>query len=315
LTPEQMYHELEKNRLKVAPVVENEVVVGIMTQKNALRSTLYKPSLDSQGRLLIAAAIGINGDSAKRAQWLQTIGVDVLVVDTAHGHQKKAIDAVKSVRSVASKATIVAGNVVTRQATLDLIEAGADIIKVGVGPGAMCTTRMMTGVGRPQFSAVMECAQAANSKGKHIWADGGVRYARDVALALAAGASSVMIGSWFGGTYEAAADVLFDIDGRMYKENYGMASKRAVTGRIGKVEAMERARKELYEEGISSSRLYLDPERPGVEDIIDHILAGVRSSCTYAGAHNLDGFHDKAVIGIQSSSGYKEGHAVDHSWY
>jgi IMP dehydrogenase len=315
LSPEQMYHELERKRLNAAPVIQDGKVVGIMTQKNALRSTLYQPALNQKNELMIAAAIGINGDPAERATWLHNIGVDILVVDTAHGHQKKAIDAVAAVRAAVPSAKIVAGNVVTKQATLDLIAAGADIIKVGVGPGAMCTTRMMTGVGRPQFSAVLECAEAAKSKGKHVWADGGVRYARDVALALAAGASSVMIGSWFGGTYEAAADVQVDVDGRMYKENYGMASKRAVTGRVGKVEAMERARKELYEEGISSSRLYLDPERPGVEDIVDQIIAGVRSSCTYAGATHLSDFHENAVVGIQSASGYKEGHAVDHSWY
>jgi IMP dehydrogenase len=225
------------------------------------------------------------------------------------------IDALTAVRKIAGpKIPIVAGNVVTAQATIDLIKAGADIVKVGVGPGAMCTTRMMTGVGRPQFSAVLECASAARKLGKHIWADGGVRHPRDIALALAAGASSVMIGSWFGGTYEAATDVLIDEKGNMYKENYGMASNRAVKGRVALEDSFARAKKELFEEGISSSRLYLDPQRPGVEDIIDDIVAGVRSSCTYAGARTIDEFHSRAVVGMQTSSGYHEGTPLHSSW-
>ena len=172
----------------------------------------------------------------------------------------------------------------TAEGTRQLIEAGADIVKVGVGPGAMCTTRMMTGVGRPQFSAVVECADEARRLGRHIWADGGVRFPRDVALALAGGAANVMFGSWLAGTYESAADTLRDPDGRLYKESFGMASNRAVKDRTRTDDGFERARKELFEEGISTSRMYLDPDRPSVEDIIDQIVAGLRSSCTYAGA-------------------------------
>lgn len=315
MTPEQMYKKLESERLSVAPVVSKNKLVGVMTVKGALRSTIYSPAVNSKGQLMVAAAIGINGDPGERAKWLLELGVDVLVVDTAHGHQQKMIDALRLVRKVAGpKVPIVAGNVVTAQGTIDLINAGADIVKVGVGPGAMCTTRMMTGVGRPQFSAVLECATAAREHGKHIWADGGVRHPRDIALALAAGASSVMIGSWFGGTFEAATDVLVDEKGRMYKENYGMASNRAVKGRVAQEDSFARAKKELYEEGISSSRLYLDPRNPGVEDIIDDIVAGVRSACTYAGAKNINELHDKATIGIQSASGYQEGAPVATSW-
>jgi IMP dehydrogenase len=208
----------------------------------------------------------------------------------------------------------VAGNVVTAEGTRQLIEAGADVVKVGVGPGAMCTTRMMTGVGRPQFSAVVECAAEARRVGKHIWADGGVRYPRDVALALAGGAASVMFGSWLAGTYESAADTLRDPDGRLYKESFGMASNRAVKNRSRAVSPFERARKELYEEGICTSRMYLDPERPGVEDIIDQIVAGVRSSCTYAGAGTIEQFHERAVVGVQSSAGFSEGQPLGTSW-
>jgi IMP dehydrogenase len=218
------------------------------------------------------------------------------------------------VRSVSPSVPVVAGNVVTAEGTADLIEAGADIVKVGVGPGAMCTTRMQTGVGRPQFSAVLECAAAASRLGRHIWADGGVRYPRDVALALAAGASSVMIGSWFAGTCESPGDVFRDADGKLYKESFGMASARAVRLRAAADSPFERARKELFDEGISSSRMYLDPLRPGVEDLLDAIVAGLRSACTYAGAANLAELHRNAVVGVQSAAGYTEGMPLPMGW-
>jgi IMP dehydrogenase len=173
---------------------------------------------------------------------------------------------------------------------------------------------MMTGVGRPQFSAVLECAEEARRHGKHIWADGGVRYPRDVALALAGGAANVMFGSWLAGTYESAADTLRDPEGRLYKESFGMASNRAVKIRNRTETAFERARKELFEEGISTSRMYLDPDRPGVEDIIDEIVSGVRSACTYAGAATIPEFHERAVVGVQSAAGYSEGQPQGTSW-
>jgi IMP dehydrogenase len=224
------------------------------------------------------------------------------------------IDALRAVRSVSPTVPVVAGNVVTASAVADLVEAGADILKVGVGPGAMCTTRMQTGVGRPQFSAVLETATEARRLGKHVWADGGVRHPRDVALAIAAGASQVMIGSWFAGTHESPGDLHDDGNGRLYKESFGMASARAVAARTAQSEAFDRARKGLYEEGISSSKMYLDPKRPGVEDLIDDITSGVRSSCTYAGARSLEEFHERAVVGVQSAAGYAEGRPLATSW-
>jgi IMP dehydrogenase len=178
----------------------------------------------------------------------------------------------------------------------------------------MCTTRMMTGVGRPQFSAVLECAAEARRQGASVWADGGVRHPRDVALALAAGASNVMVGSWFAGTYESPGDTFRSPEGRLYKESFGMASARAVRLRSASDSAFERARKALFEEGISSARMYLDPARPGVEDLIDMIVAGLRSSCTYAGARDLAEFGERAVVGLQSASGYSEGMPVPTSW-
>ncbi|NCX76780.1 MAG: GuaB1 family IMP dehydrogenase-related protein [Actinobacteria bacterium] len=304
----------EKNR-KLAPVVDKSgKLVGILTRTSALRSTLYQPALDTAGKLRIAAAVGVNGDVKAKVEGLIAAGVDLLVIDTAHGHQEKMIEVLKLIRSASPKVPLVAGNVVTAEGVRDLVNAGADIIKVGVGPGAMCTTRMQTGVGRPQFSAVMECATEAKKLGKHIWADGGVRHPRDVALALAAGASSVMIGSWFAGTYESPSDLRVDAQGRLYKESFGMASARAVAARTSSEDAFDRARKALFEEGISSSRMYLDPQRPGVEDLIDDIISGLRSSCTYAGARNLEEFSERAVIGIQSAAGYAEGRPLHSSW-
>ena len=312
---EEMYEHMTEVRISFAPVVGVDGrLSGCITRKGALRSTIYQPAVDRNGQLMIGAAVGINADPESRARQLVDMGVDVIVVDTAHGHQVKMLQAVEAVRRVVGSVPLVAGNVVTREGTCDLLDAGADVIKVGVGPGAMCTTRMMTGVGRPQFSAVLECSDEASSRGKFVWADGGVRYPRDVALGLAAGASNVMFGSLLAGTYESAADTLRDTEGRLFKESFGMASNRAVRNRTRQETAVDRARKELFEEGISTSRMYLDPDRPSVEDIIDQIVAGVRSACTYAGARSIADFHQRAVVGIQSSSGYEEGRPRDTSW-
>ncbi|ADH65734.1 MULTISPECIES: GuaB1 family IMP dehydrogenase-related protein [Nocardiopsis] len=313
--PREAFGMLHDFRHRLAPVVDgNGALVGVLTRTGALRSTLYTPAVDADGRLRVAAAVGINGDVTGKAAELLEAGVDTLVIDTAHGHQEKMLTAVSKVRALSPRVPIVAGNIVTAQGTRELIEAGADIVKVGVGPGAMCTTRMMTAVGRPQFSAVLECAEAARELGGHVWADGGVRHPRDVALALAAGASNVMVGSWFAGTYESPGDVMRDAEGRQYKESFGMASARAVRLRTAEDSPFERARKALFEEGISTGRMYLDPERPGVEDLIDQIVAGVRSSMTYAGASSLAEFHERAVVGVQSAAGYNEGRPVPTSW-
>ncbi|HET8560212.1 MAG TPA: GuaB1 family IMP dehydrogenase-related protein [Marmoricola sp.] len=313
--PREAFDVLAASRHRLAPVVDGDGgLVGLLTRTGALRSTIYQPALDARGRLRIAGAIGVNGDVAAKARRLLDTGVDCLVVDTAHGHQERMLDALAAVRSADPHVPVVAGNVVSASGTHDLIRAGADIVKVGVGPGAMCTTRMMTGVGRPQFSAVLECVEAAREHGKHVWADGGVRHPRDVALALAAGASAVMVGSWFAGTYESPGDLQRDVDGRPFKVSFGMASARAVAGRTSADTAFDRARKSLYEEGISSSRMFLDPARPGVEDLVDEICSGVRSACTYAGAHDLAEFAERAVVGVQSTAGFNEGRPLPAGW-
>lgn len=298
----------------IVTVTERGVVVGTLSARSALRATLYRPAVDAAGRLAVAAAIGINGDVAAKAKALAAAGVDALVLDTAHGHQEGMLAALRAVAGLDLGLPLVAGNIVTADGVRDLVDAGASILKVGVGPGAMCTTRMMTAVGRPQFSAVLETAEAAREHGAHVWADGGVRYPRDVALALAAGAASVMVGSWFAGTIEAPGELQRDADGRLYKESWGMASTKAVQARFGRLDAYERARKELFAEGISSSRIYLDPLRPGIEDLLDMITSGVRSSFTYAGAATVAEFHERALVGLQSAAGYEEGKALPVSW-
>lgn len=310
----EVYERMSEARRDFVPVVDSGALVGALTAQSVLRASIYTPALDARGRLRVAAAIGVNADVANHAAALVEAGADVLVIDTAHGHQEKMLEALRIVDGLDLGVPIVAGNVVTAAGVEDLVDAGADIVKVGVGPGAMCTTRMMTAVGRPQFSAVAECAAAARALGAHVWADGGVRYPRDVALALAAGASQVMIGSWFAGTYESPGDLLVDASGRQYKESFGMASARAVAARTRTDSAFDRARKGLFEEGISSGRMFVDPERPGIEDLLDEITSGVRSSCTYAGARTLAEFAERALVGTQSAAGYEEGRPLDKSW-
>ncbi|MCD6639201.1 MAG: GuaB1 family IMP dehydrogenase-related protein [Nocardioides sp.] len=314
-SPREVFATIEQEKAPLAVAVSDSgALVGVLTRLGALRATLYTPAVDSRGGLVVAAAVGVNGDVADKARRLLEAGADCLVVDTAHGHQERMVEALGAVRSLDPSVPVAAGNVVSAEGTRALIDAGADIVKVGVGPGAMCTTRMMTGVGRPQFSSVGECAEQARSMGRHVWADGGVRHPRDVALALAAGASSVMVGSWFAGTHESPGDLVHDADGRAYKISFGMASARAVASRTSGESSYDRARKSLYEEGISSSRMYLDAQRPGVEDLIDQICSGVRSACTYAGASTLAEFHDRAVVGVQSAAGFHEGRPLHTSW-
>ncbi|WP_347756915.1 GuaB1 family IMP dehydrogenase-related protein [Agrococcus sp. ProA11] len=310
-----MFAALERAGVEVAPVVDGGRCLGIASRLGALRADIYRPALDASGRLHVAAAVGINGDPGAKAAALVEAGADVIVVDTAHGHQGGMLRALEAVRAAVGDALpVAAGNVVSSDGVRDLVAAGASILKVGVGPGAMCTTRMMTAVGRPQFSAVLDTAATALELDARVWADGGVRYPRDVALALAAGASSVMVGSWFAGTIEAPGRLQRDERGRLYKESWGMASTRAVLGRNAGLDAYELARKTLFAEGISTSTILLDPQRPSVEDLLDMITSGVRSSFTYAGASSVPEFRDRARVGVQSAAGYEEGKALPVSW-
>lgn len=305
----EAFLKMEEARVKAAPVIDaHGRVLGTLTKEDSLRLALIKPSI-KEGRLMIGAAFGVNSDKDK-ARALLDLGVDFLVLDTAHGHQEKMVQALKACRSVLGPQRdipLIAGNVCTREGTRDLIQAGADIIKVNIGPGAMCTTRMQTGVGRPSFSAVKACAEEAKKHGAHIWADGGCRHPRDIALYLAAGASRVVVGTWLAGTFESPGDIKKDQEGRPYKVNYGMASGRAVGERTSELDSFERAKKGFFREGISTSKIYLKKGQDSVGSILIDIITGVRSSFSYANASSIEDFEEKVEIGVQTKAGYEEG--------
>jgi IMP dehydrogenase len=299
---------MEKARVKAVPVLDGSGrLVGVLTRDDAVRLDILSPSLDARGQLMMACAVGISGEAPQTAARLVEMGVSVLVLDTAHGHQRRMIDAVRGVRAAVGKVPIVAGNVCTAEGTRALIEAGADVVKVNVGPGAMCTTRMQTAVGRPTFTSVLACAREARRLGKHVWADGGVRDPRDVALYLAAGASRVMVGTMLAGTYESPGDVKEDRDGRPYKESYGMASARAVHDRTAALDPFERAKKGFFREGVSASRVYLQEGRESVGGILVEMLTGLQSAFTYTGAASCQDFHERAAVGVQTAGGFYEG--------
>ncbi len=315
--PRTAFERLDEARRRLAPVVDADGrLVGVLTRTGALRSTLYTPAVDAAGQ---AARRGRGRRQRRRRgqgrgaaeagrrlprgrHRARPPGPDGRGAEPPYGRSTR--------RSRSPPATWSPPRACASWST-----AGADIVKVGVGPGAMCTTRMMTGVGRPQFSAVLECAEAARELGKHVWADGGVRHPRDVALALAAGASAVMIGSWFAGTYESPGDLHVDADGRAYKESFGMASARAVAEpdehrdlvRPGPQGAVRGGH--LPRAGCTSTRT-----RPGVEDLIDQICAGVRSAAPTPGPARSPSSTDRAVVGVQSAAGFHEGRPLPSGW-
>lgn len=303
------YLTMLEAHVKAAPVLDAEGrLAGVLTRDDAVRLELLRPSLDARGELMVAAAVGISERAASIATRLVELGVSAIVLDTAHGHQRRMVEAIRAVRAaIGTRVPIVAGNVCTAEGTRALAEAGADVIKVNVGPGAMCTTRMQTGVGRPTFTSVLQCAREAKKHGKHVWADGGVRFPRDVALYLAAGASRVMVGTALAGTYESPGDVKEDKDGLLYKENYGMASARAVSDRSADLDPFERAKKGFFREGISTSRIYIREGQESVGAILVEMITGVQSALTYAGARTLTEFADVARVGVQTPAGYGEG--------
>ena len=300
---------MDEARVKAAPVLDGSGrLVGVLTRDDTVRLELLRPALSPKGELMVAAAVGISAQAPDTARKLLEIGVSAIVLDTAHGHQRRMLETIRAVKAVVSgKVPIVAGNVCTAEGTRALIEAGADVVKVNVGPGAMCTTRMQTGAGRPTFTSVLVCAREAKKLGKHVWADGGVKHPRDVALYLAAGASRVMVGTALAGTYESPGDVKEDKDGLLYKENYGMASGRAVNDRTADQDPFERAKKGFFREGISTSRIYIREGQESASGVLVDMITGVQSAFTYAGARTVAEMHERAVIGVQTAAGYGEG--------
>jgi len=301
--------QMDNARVKAAPVLDDEGrLVGVITRNDAVRLELLRPALSANGDLMVATAVGISAQAPTIAAQLVEIGVSAIVLDTAHGHQRRMLDAIAAVVAVVrGRVPVIAGNVCTAAGTKALLDAGADVVKVNVGPGAMCTTRMQTGVGRPTFTSVLTCAREARARGKHVWADGGVKHPRDIALYLAAGAARVMVGTALAGTYESPGDVKEDKDGLLFKENYGMASGRAVSDRHGDQDAFERAKKGFFREGISSSRIYIREGQESVGALLVEMITGVQSAFTYVGARTLAEFHERAEVGVQTSAGYSEG--------
>jgi IMP dehydrogenase len=309
MTNRDAFMLMERERVKAAPVLDREGrLAGVLTRDDAVRLELLQPAVDARGRLMVAAAVGISASVGQTVGRLGELGVAAIVLDAAHGHQRRMIEAIREARRVlGGRVPLVAGNVCTAEGTAALIDAGADIVKVNVGPGAMCTTRMQTGTGRPTFTSVQVCAREARARGKHVWADGGVRHPRDVALYLAAGAARVMIGTWLAGTYESPGDVKEDRDGRLFKESYGMASGRAVSDRTSGLDPFDRAKKLFFREGISTSRIYIREGQESVGAILVDVITGLQSAYTYSGARRTEELHEKAVIGVQTLAGYNEG--------
>src|SRR3989344_7501808 len=311
-TPEEAFGKLHQSHVSILPIIKDSgELLGVMTKKGAIRSKIYKPAINAKGEFITAAAMGVSNGTEERTKALMDMGVDIFMVDTAHGHSQRLMDAIKTVRqTIGPDKILYAGTVVTAKGVEDLLNAGADIIKVGIGSGGSCTTRVMTGNGRSQLSAIIECAKEAKKMGAHIWADGGIRKPRDLALAIAAGAASTMFATIFVGTHESPGDIQRDEDGNLYKVNFGMASNRAVRERFKHHGPFDLAMRQYFEEGINEGKIYLKEDSTGVEDIIDRLMAGLRSAMSYAGASTLNEFHERAVIGIQTNAAFREGEAL-----
>ena len=300
------YHLMDENWISSLPIVnEDNKLVWILTKKDCIRHEIYKPTLDKDWKLNVAVAVGIHWFD--KIKVLYDMWINIFVLDTAHGYQKRMLESIKKFREDFGKEPIViAGNVITPEATRDLIEAWANWVKVWIGPGAMCTTRMQTWVWRPQFTAVYKCALEARKLWGFVWADGWVKEPRDVALALAAWANHVMLWTTFAWTYESTGDIKYDEDGLMYKENYWMASKKAVELRSQKLDNFEIEKIWMYREWISKSKIYLREGLESVWDIIDTFTTWVRSSMSYVWAKDLEEFYEKAVIWVQTNAGFME---------
>lgn len=306
-TVEEAKHILKKYKIEKLPLVDKDNnLVGLITIKDIEKVKKFpNAAKDSKGRLLCGAAVGVTSDMMDRVDALIKAGVDVLTVDTAHGHSKGVLEAVKSIKEKYPEAQVVAGNVATSEATHDLIEAGADCVKVGIGPGSICTTRVVAGVGVPQLTAVMDCAEEANKYGIPVIADGGIRYSGDIVKALAAGANVCMMGSMFAGCEEAPGETEI-YQGRSYKVYRGMGSLAAMQDG-SKDRYFQEGSKKLVPEGVEGRV----PFRGPVSDIIFQMIGGIRSGMGYCGGKNLDDLHKKARFVIQTSAGFRESHPHD----
>jgi IMP dehydrogenase len=311
-TPDEAVEILHKHRIEKLPVLDaDKTLIGMYTVKDIVKSkTFPNASKDSAGRLLVGAAVGAGGDYLERTEALVKAGVDVIIIDTAHGHSQGVINAVRRVREsfAGRKFDIIAGNVATPAAVRALVEAGADAVKVGIGPGSICTTRIVAGIGVPQFTAVLDCAAEGRKLGVPVIADGGIKFSGDIVKALAAGAQTVMIGSLFAGTDEAPGELII-YQGKSYKQYRGM----------GSLGAMRKGSRDRYFQGEVDDPGKLVPEgiegripyRGTLSDTIYQLLGGIRSAMGYCGAPTIEELHQRADFVQITSAGLRESHVHD----
>jgi len=305
-TLEEAQKILQKHKIEKLPIVDDDgKLKGLITIKDIEKKQQYpNANKDSFGRLRVGAAIGVG--QLDRAKALVEAGVDVIVLDSAHGHSQGIIDTLKEIKANLD-IDVIAGNIATAEAALDLIEAGADAVKVGIGPGSICTTRIVAGVGVPQISAIDEVAEVANPMGVPVIADGGIKYSGDIAKALAVGASSVMLGSALAGTYEAPGEMII-YNGRQFKEYRGMGSIGAMTkGSTDRYFQEGTAADKLVPEGIEGRV----PYRGKIADVIHQMIGGLRSSMGYCGSKDIPTLWERAEFVEITSAGLKESHVHD----
>ncbi|MGH9445046.1 MAG: IMP dehydrogenase [Terriglobia bacterium] len=300
---------LHKHRVEKLLVVDHEFTLkGLITVKDIQKRINYPAAAkDPQGRLRVGAAIGATGDFLERAAELVRAKVDVLVVDTAHGHSARVLEAVRKVKSKFPDVELVAGNVATYEGACDLLELGVDAIKVGIGPGSICTTRIVTGAGVPQITAILECAKAARKAGVPLIADGGVKYSGDVTKAIAAGASAVMIGSLFAGTEESPGETIL-YQGRSFKSYRGMGSIGAMAAGSGDRYAQEgEVTSKLVAEGIEARV----PYKGALADLVTQLVGGLRSGMGYCGCPSIEDLQRRSQFMRITSAGLRESHVHD----
>ena len=305
-TLEQAEEILQRHRIEKLLVVDNEgCLKGLITVKDILKKKKFPNAVkDSFGRLRVGGAVGVSGDFLERAERLVAADVDVIVVDTAHGHNADVIKSVRKMKKMFSKIDVIAGNVATKTATKALIDAGADAVKVGIGPGAICTTRVVAGVGVPQLTAVMDCCEESVKAGVPIIADGGIRYSGDIAKALAGGASTVMLGSLLAGMDESPGETVL-YEGRVYKTYRGMGSISAMAmGSKDRYFQDSSETKKLVPEGIEG----IVPYKGALQDTVHQLMGGLRASMGYCGARNIEEMQIKSEFIKITSASIQESH-------
>jgi len=308
ITLEEAEEILQRHKVEKLPIVDKEGrLVGLITIKDITKRKKYPNACkDELGRLRVGAAVGTGPDTKDRVDALVSIGVDVIAIDTAHGHSKRVLETVEFVKSTYPNLEVIAGNVATAEGALDLIKAGADAVKVGVGPGSICTTRIVAGVGVPQLTAIRWAYEVAKEYGVPIIADGGIKYSGDIVKALAMGASSVMLGNLLAGTEEAPGETVY-YQGRAYKVYRGMGSLGAMMSRRSADRYGQEKMEKFVPEGIEGRV----PYRGRLSDVIYQLVGGLRSGMGYVGAKNLEELRQKAKFVRITWAGYKESHVHD----